>query len=679
MSNPSITLRTGQVKGKMAKIIELKNISKTYHLEKVDVPVLHNISLDVTEGEFIAIMGHSGSGKSTLLNILGLLDKPSSGTYTLASNEVSHLSDAQLATVRNKFLGFVFQSFNLLPRMSALENVLMPLVYSENGKKDSSFIKKNHNNAIKFLEKVGLGDRINHKSNELSGGQQQRVAIARALINNPTLILADEPTGNLDSKSSAEIIEILKELNDSGITIVMVTHEADLAQAATRTITLQDGVIISDKKNKKEINKKVIVSAEGFSKNISHHIFKLNRIKDYFFQAIRALMSNKTRSALSILGVLIGVTGLIAMLALGRGAQETTRKQLANLGSNILMVMPGSSMRGGVSLGAGTVTRFTLQDVTEIKEKVPGVKMVAPYVTGRVQIVYNGKNWNTRIEATTGNYQYLRNAVPVQGRYFTDEETTTRAKVVVIGKTVKDQLFVDTNPLGEFVKINKIDFQVIGILPTKGSSGFRDEDDKVQMPINTAMFRVLGKEYIDSMDVQTIDESVMDDVSKRIIKLILQLHRQPESNTNTINIRNLADIQETVASTMKTFAYLLGSVAFISLLVGGIGIMNIMLVSVTERTREIGLRKAIGANNKDILFQFMIESVVICVMGGLIGIILGSLISISLSMFAGWQTEVSFSSILLASTFSVLVGLIFGTWPARKASLLNPIEALRYE
>lgn len=661
------------------KIIELKNISKTYHLEKVEVPVLHNISLDISEGEFIAIMGHSGSGKSTLLNILGLLDKPSSGIYTLATNEVSRLSDDQLATVRNKFLGFIFQSFNLLPRMAALENVLMPLVYSEDSKKDNNFIKNNHENAKKILEKVGLGDRINHKPNELSGGQQQRVAIARALINNPMLILADEPTGNLDSKSASEIIDILKGLNDLGITIVMVTHEPDLAQAAKRTITLQDGVIISDKKIRKEVNNNIEEKAEQFSRKITHHIFRLNRMKDYFFQAMRALLSNRTRSVLSILGVLIGVTGLIAMLALGRGAQDETKKRLASLGSNILMITPGSSTRGGIAFEAGSVTRFTLQDVDEIRNKVSGISGVAPYVTGRGQAVYKGKNWNVRIEGTTNDYPFLRNSQPVSGRFFTTAETVSRMKVVVIGQTIKEQLFEDQNPLGEFIKINKVDFQIIGLLPYKGSSGWRNEDEKVIIPINTAMYRLLGKEYIDSIDVQTVDESIMDEVSKNITKLILQLHRLPETKTDSINIRNMADIQETVASTMKTFAYLLGSVAFISLLVGGIGIMNIMLVSVTERTREIGLRKAIGANNNDILFQFMIESVVICVMGGLIGIIFGSLISVSLSTFAGWQTKVSLSSVILAFTFSVLVGLIFGTWPARKAAQLNPIDALRYE
>ncbi|MDD5686897.1 MAG: ABC transporter permease [Elusimicrobia bacterium] len=658
------------------KLIELNNISKTYYLGSIDVPVLHGVSLTVKEGEFISIMGPSGSGKSTLLHILGLLDKPSGGSYNLLTHEISQLTDSQLATVRNKFIGFIFQSFNLLPRMSATENVLMPLVYSDNKKKN---MENSRQNAIKLLQRVGLGDRTQHKSNELSGGQQQRVAIARALINNPLIIFADEPTGNLDSKSAAEIIDILKELNDSGITIIMVTHEPDLAQAAKRIIKLQDGKIIADEINHKSKASVQQPDEEMEIPKIHHNVFKISRVGDYFSQAMRALMSNKTRSFLSILGVLIGVTGLIAMLALGKGAREATKQQMASLGSNILMVSPGSSHRQGVSLGAGAVTRFTLEDAQSIRKDVDGVTGVAAYANGRGQIIYNGKNWNTRIESTSPDYQFMKNAKPTIGRFFTEEENTSRAKVAVIGQTIVTQLFGNQNPLGEFIKINRVDFQVIGILPVKGASGWRDEDDKVEVPVNTAMHRLFGKAFIDSMDVQVADETIMDDVSKKITDRILFLHRLPKDRADSINIRNLADIQATVNATMKIFSTLLGSVAFISLLVGGIGIMNIMLVSVTERTREIGLRKAVGANNSDILFQFVIESIFICVMGGVIGIMLGSAISVSLAVFAHWKTIVSLSSIVVSFTFSVVIGLIFGTWPAKKASQLNPIEALRYE
>ncbi|MBI5572989.1 MAG: ABC transporter permease [Elusimicrobia bacterium] len=655
-------------------MIEIKNISKTYHLGEFDVPALDGVSLEIEEGEFVSIMGASGSGKSTLLHILGLLDKPTSGSYKLEDKEISKFSDDELATLRNKFIGFVFQQFNLLPRTSAKENVELPLIYSSNNTAAD---------AIALLKKVGLGERENHKPNELSGGQQQRVAIARALINNPLLIFADEPTGNLDTKSAAEIIEILKELNNAGITIVMVTHEPDLASAANRIVTLQDGKIISDKlqltprglKTKITEAKQSSISENHFL----HPVFKLQSLGNYFFQAARSLLSNKTRSALSILGVLIGVTSVIAMLALGTGAKEDVKKRISSLGSNLLTVRSSSRRIGGVSLEAGSVTRFTLEDANEIKEKISGIDKVAANVTGRGQVVYRGKNWNTTIQGTTEDYPDMRNARPAKGRFFTKNETITRAKVAVIGQTVVKQLFGDKIPLGEFIKIRRVDFQVIGILPTKGSSGWRDEDDIIIIPLNTAMYRLLGKEYVDSIDVQVTDANLMDEVSAQIKKLIMVLHRLTESQKDTIDVRNMADIQETITSTVKTFSYLLGSIAFISLLVGGIGIMNIMLVSVTERTREIGLRKAVGADNDDILFQFIIESVVICILGGLIGIMLGSLISVILSKFAGWSTKISLSSVLLAFTFSVAIGLIFGIWPAKKASRLNPIDALRYE
>ncbi|MFA5780471.1 MAG: ABC transporter permease [Elusimicrobiota bacterium] len=670
------------------KIIEIKNISKTYHLGEFDVPALKSVSLEIEEGEFVSIMGASGSGKSTLLHILGLLDKPTSGSYKLAGREISKLSDNELATLRNKFLGFVFQQFNLLPRTSAKENVELPLIYSA----DKKFA-----DAIVLLKKVGLAERIYHKPNELSGGQQQRVAIARALINNPLLIFADEPTGNLDSKSASEIIEILKELNSYGITIVMVTHEPDLASAASRIITLQDGKIISDKprpslKDLQEERGKLPPTFHKLKTKITglkqssisenhflHPVFKFQSMSNYFFQALRSLLSNKTRSVLSILGVLIGVTSVIAMLALGRGAQEDVKKRISSLGSNLLTVRASSHRVGGVSMESGTVTRFTIEDANEIREKISGIDKVAAHVMGRGQVVYQGKNWNTQIQGTTEDYPYMRNDHPVMGRFFTKNETITRTKVAVIGQTIVKELFGDKNPLGEFIKIKRIDFQVIGILPTKGSSGWQNEDDKIIIPLNTAMYRLLGKEYVDQIGVQVTDANLMDEVSDKIKKLIITLHRLPESQKDTIDIRNMADIQETITSTVKTFSYLLGSIAFISLLVGGIGIMNIMLVSVTERTQEIGLRKAVGANNNDILFQFIIESVVICILGGLIGIMLGSLISVILSKFAGWSTRISMSSVLLAFTFSVAIGLIFGIWPAKKASQLNPIEALRYE
>jgi macrolide transport system ATP-binding/permease protein len=650
------------------KIIELKNIKKTYHLEKLDIPVLHGIDLEIEQGEFVAIMGHSGSGKSTLLNILGLLDKPSEGSYKLADIEVSHYSDNELAALRNYYLGFIFQQFNLLSRLTILENVALPTIYSSKNEM--------HEDPVKLLNMVGLSDRLNHRPNEISGGQQQRGAIARSLINKPLIIFADEPSGNLDTKSTKEIINILKNLNDSGITIIMVTHEPDLTTYATRIITVQDGLIISNKKTVEKTN-----NSKKQTATFKHKTFSFTRIKDYFVEATRALKSNKTRSILSILGVMIGVASLIAVLAVGMGAKKSVQELVASLGSNILMVSAGAPKKGGISIATDSYMGFKVEDIYDLKRNVAGIKAVVGYATSRAQVVANGRNYNTILEGVSPDYADLKNSHPSSGIFFTETENIEKKRVVLLGKTVINEIYGDENfnPIGEYIKINRIDFQVIGILPVKGSSGWRDEDDKVTMPLNTALQRVLGTVYLNYMDVQVRDDVDMDEVSESIITRLLFTHRMPTSQRDAIKVWNMVEIQETMSQTTRAFSLLLGSIAFISLLVGGIGIMNIMFVSVSERTKEIGLRKAIGANNADILFQFIIESIFVCCIGGFVGIIFGSIASIIISKFAGWSTVITPFSIALAFCFSGFTGLIFGVWPAKKASKFSPIEALRYD
>lgn len=653
------------------KVIQLKNLKKTYHLEKLDVPVLHGIDLEISQGEFVVIMGPSGSGKSTLLNILGLLDKPSSGSFKLSGIEISKYSDDELAALRNHYLGFIFQQFNLLSKLTATENVSLPIIYANS--KD----EKNHEDPKKLLELVGLKDRMDHRPNELSGGQQQRVAIARSLINKPLIIFADEPTGNLDTKSTQEIIQILKNLNDSGITIVMVTHEPALAAYATRTIKVQDGLVIADEKKKDIDDKRKKRDAQVFK----HKAFSFSRIKDYFIQAFRSLVGNKMRSVLSILGVMIGVASLISMLAVGTGAQKAIEDQVASMGSNLLMVFPGATQRGGISSESGSRMRLLHDDIDDLKRNVPGIAGVSGYANGRVQVVANGNNHNTRLEGVSVDYANMRNSQPKSGRFFTQQENVEKKRVALLGASVIKEIWGDENfnPIGEYIKVNRTDFQVIGVLPVKGSSGWRDEDDKIIIPLNTSMYRVVGTEYLNSMDVQVKEDADMQEVIDNIIQRLLFTHRFKADQTDAVRVRNMAEMQETMSSMASAFSLLLGSIAFISLLVGGIGIMNIMFVSVSERTKEIGLRKAIGANNSDILFQFIIESVVVCCVGGIVGIIFGTGISLIISKFAGWTTAITSFSVTLAFGFSVFIGLIFGVWPARKASLLNPIDALRHD
>jgi macrolide transport system ATP-binding/permease protein len=654
-------------------MIELKNITKTYQMGKVEVRALQGVTLSIAQGEFVAIMGPSGSGKSTLMHILGLLDKPDSGEYILCGRSMRDLNDEQAAQLRNRLAGFVFQQFHLLARMSALQNAELPLIYAG--------MRHLKERAAEKIKEVGLTDRAGHRPNELSGGQQQRVAIARALVNEPLILFADEPTGNLDSRSKEEILALLKDLNANGKTVIVVTHENEVAAHAGRIISMRDGRIVSDKqaaavKGEKDELRNAEVC--GLVSQTHRRVGKAE-LGDFLRQAISAMLAHKARSFLSILGILIGVAAVIAMLALGAGAKQAIEKQLASLGSNLLVIRPGSSKVHGVALESGSVTRLNFSDVAAIERLDTLVSRVSPSVMGRGQLVYENNNWNTQVEGVDVQYEDMRNTHPAVGRFFTSEEVKLRDKVVLLGPTVARELFGDADPVGSIVKINLINFRVIGVLESKGASTFRDQDDTVLIPVSTAMDRLMGKDYLDMIFVEVRDVKQMQEAQDEITQLIIRVHRLKKDEEDTFAIHNMADIKATLEATTKTMSMLLGAIAAISLLVGGIGIMNIMLVSVTERTREIGLRKAIGATNRDILFQFLVEAVLMSFIGGLLGILLGSGAAALITFVAGWTVNVSASSVILSTAFSVAVGIVFGLWPAKQASRLNPIEALRYE
>ena len=651
-------------------MIELKDVHKSYRMGDTTVYALRGVSLRIEAGEFVAITGPSGSGKSTLMHVIGLLDTPDSGSYRLLGREVANLAEDELAVLRREVIGFVFQQFNLLPRTAANENVAMPLIYSQH--------RLDLARADALLAQVGLKERARHRTNELSGGQQQRVAIARALVNRPRIILADEPTGNLDTASQREILALLHELNRQGITVVMVTHEEDVAREARRRIRIRDGVVQADERTAAEPAAAAGAGKTGAAGASAR--WWLSEIGEHLRQGLRALATNKVRTALSMLGILIGVAAVVAMLALGRGAQKAIEAQLASLGSNMLMLRPGAVTVGGVAQEAGATSRLTVDDAAEIQQHIPGVRHAAPNVTGRVRATYGGKNWNTLVRGAAPEYAEMRASEPQLGRFFTHEEDQRRARVAVIGLTVVRELFGDQNPVGEMIKLNKINFQVIGVLPPKGATGFMDQDDVVVIPVQTAMHRLLGKDYVDYIDIEAATPADLQPVTDATLKYMVTRHRiPPMQQQDAFQIRNLADIQSAFSESSRTMSMLLAAIAAISLLVGGIGIMNIMLVSVTERTREVGLRKAVGARPRDILIQFLVESVVVSVTGGLAGIALGWLITMVLSQLAGWSTSVSAGAIALAFLFSAGIGMVFGIYPARKAARLNPIQALRYE
>ena len=651
-------------------MIELRNVSKIYRMGDIKVPALKNASFKVEEGELIAIMGPSGSGKSTLLNILGCLDVSTSGEYLIDGVNVSKFSDSELARVRNEKIGFVFLTFNLLPRLSAFSNVELPLIYAGNH-------GKRRQTCLAALKSVGLEDRARHRPRELSGGQQQRVAMARALVNEPAVLLADEPTGNLDSKSGEEIMKILTGFHEKGMTVILVTHDNSVAAYAERIIRLKDGEIVEDTRNGGRAGTRD--TSQRGRNHKKRRRFSVSELRESLLVSLFSIFSNKLRSFLTMLGIVVGVGAVITMVAIGQGASVQITQRISQMGANLLMVHPGAGFRGPARGPMGGATSLTSDDARSIAEECPSVAKVDASFSRNAQVVYGNTNTNTSINGVTPNFPEINNFKLAKGSFISDNDSRFMSRVAVLGKTVAENLFGDEDPIGEYVKIKRSSFQVIGVMAEKGASGFRDQDDVVFVPLRTAQKRLFGVDYVSSVNVEAKSKDVMDKASSEISALLRDRHRLRDGEEDDFHINSQAEILSTVQETGKTFTMLLAGIAVVSLVVGGIGIMNIMLVSVTERTREIGVRKAIGAQPRDILGQFLIEALIVSLSGGAVGVLLGFAATRVASNFGGWPTVVTPQSVILSFSFAFAVGLFFGFYPARKAAGLNPIDALRYE
>ncbi|WP_017735482.1 MacB family efflux pump subunit [Pseudomonas sp. FP453] len=653
-------------------LIELKNIRKSYGGgDSPQVDVLRGIDLSIHAGEFVAIVGASGSGKSTLMNILGCLDRPTAGDYLFAGENVAHLDGDALAWLRREAFGFVFQGYHLIPSGSAQENVEMPAIYA------GISATERHARAKALLTRLGLADRTANRPHQLSGGQQQRVSIARALMNGGHIILADEPTGALDSHSGAEVMILLDELASQGHVVILITHDREVAARANRIIEIRDGLIISDSANDPSYVPAIANSdalqavdlRQRLADGAEHNGAWKAELVDAVQAAWRVMWINKFRTALTLLGIIIGVASVVVMLAVGEGSKRQVMAQMGAFGSNIIY-LSGSSPNPRTPLGI-----VTLNDVAALAA-LPQVKRIMPVNGSDAGIRFGNLDYLAYVGGNDINFPDIFNWPVVEGSYFTEADERAGATVAVIGHRIREKLFKDVpTPIGQYILIENVPFQVIGVLAEKGSSsGNKDSDDRVAIPYTAASVRLFGTYNPEYVAIAAADARKVHEAEQAIDQLMLKLH----NGKRDYQLTNNAAMIQAEARTQNTLSLMLGSIAAISLLVGGIGVMNIMLMTVRERTREIGIRMATGARQRDILRQFLTEAVMLSVVGGLFGIALALLVG-GVLVLAEVAVQFSLVAVLGAFGCALVTGVIFGFMPARKAARLDPVKALTSE
>ena len=651
-------------------LLEVKNLVREFPAGESTVQILKGVNLEIYPGELVAIVGQSGSGKSTLMNILGCLDKPTKGSYKVKGRETRELEADELAQLRREYFGFIFQRYHLLGDLSAAGNVEVPAIYAG---ADSD---ARHERAVKLLTDLGLGEKTQNRPSQLSGGQQQRVSIARALMNGGDVILADEPTGALDKNSGIEVMRILRELNAKGHTIILVTHDHNVAKNATRIIEISDGNIISDKPNVPEVDdgfeKENLVRNQ--QKKISSWRSAIDRLGEAFRMALLAMNAHRMRTFLTMLGIIIGIASVVSVVALGNGSQKQILENISSLGTNTITVFQG---RGFGDNSRSSQSKTLIPADADALAEQPYVDGVSPSVNSSVTGRFKEIEASTTVNGVSEDFFYVKGMTFKSGQPFDKESITEQAQDVVIDTNTQNTFFADgTNPVGQVLLLGSVPSRVIGVIDAqKGMMGNNDSLN-VYLPYSTVMSRMLGQPNVRQIIVRIKDEYPSAAAENAILNLLVQRHGAQDVFT-----QNADSIRETIQQTTQTMTLLISAIAVISLVVGGIGVMNIMLVSVTERTQEIGVRMAVGARQSDILQQFLIEAVLVCILGGILGVLLSLGIGQLITHFAGGTFQMAYSttSIVAAFVCSSLIGIVFGFIPARNAARLNPVDALSRE
>ena len=645
-------------------LISLKSVRRDYPSGEGTISVLKNIDLTIEAGEMVAIVGASGSGKSTLMNILGCLDRPTSGSYSIRGRETGNLDADALSALRRENLGFIFQRYHLLAELTALGNVEIPAIYAGKTQGDR------RHNAARLLGRLGMAERLDHRPGQLSGGQQQRVSIARALMNGAEIILADEPTGALDSASGAEVLRILGELHAEGRTVIIVTHDMSVARRAGRIIEISDGTIISDRRTDATPVPQDDAKPAAVSGGFSGLAGLVSSLREALRMALLSMRAHKLRTFLTMLGIIIGIASVISVVALGQGSQQRVLQNISSLGTNTLEIFAGKDFG---DIRSGKITTLVVSDA-EALAKQSYVAAVTPTVSTSSTVRFGAKEANALVNGVSERYFVAKGTKLSQGRFFDGGSVAQKAQEVVIDENTRKSLFADFDgsPVGQVILIGKVPARIVGVTQAQQGGFGSSQNLSLYLPYTAVQSRFLGSLSLRSITVQVADDVDASIAEQAVTTLLTQRH-----GTRDFYILNTDDIRQTITSTTQTLTLLIAAIAVISLLVGGIGVMNIMLVSVSERVSEIGVRMAVGARRTDILRQFLIEAVLVCIIGGTLGVLgslgFGALFSAFSSNFA---MVYSTASIIAAFVCSTLIGVVFGYLPARNASKLDPVAAL---